>query len=71
MERAHAEAEVRRYTLTPTQPLSYLIGMLEIRKIKEAYKQKVKGDFSLLEFHDKLLSFGAIPLKLITERILD
>lgn len=70
MERAHAEAEVKRYTLTPTQPLTYLIGMLEIRKIKEAYKQKVKGDFNLCEFHDNLLSFGALPLKLIAEKLL-
>jgi len=71
MEKSHAEAEVKRYTLAPTQPLTYLIGMLEIQKIKEEYKKKVKRDFSLCEFHDNLLSFGAVPLKLIAERLLD
>jgi len=70
MEEVNATAEVKRYTLEPTQPLSYLLGKMEIIRLRENYR-KVKGNnFSLREFHDRLLSFGAIPLKLIEERIL-
>jgi len=55
-------AEIRRYALEPGQALSYWVGAQLIRELKtelgierEHYQQ----------FHDALLSFGAIPLPLI------
>ena len=65
MEAAAAEAEVRRYCQTPTQPMTYLIGKLEIMDLLADYqkaKQKNKEEFSLKQFHDELLSFGTIPV---------
>lgn len=60
-ERPNALAEVRRYTTSPTQPMSYLMGKLEILKIYEDYKAAKGGSFALKEFHNELLSHGTIP----------
>ncbi|MCP4631278.1 MAG: DUF885 domain-containing protein, partial [candidate division Zixibacteria bacterium] len=35
IEPVNAEKEVKRYTKTPTQPMSYLIGKIEILKLRE------------------------------------
>jgi uncharacterized protein (DUF885 family) len=69
LERPNALAEVRRYTQSPTQPLSYLVGKLEILKVIDEYKEKHPGA-SLREIHDAVLSQGSLPPKLLRERLL-
>ncbi len=70
LERVNAIAEVKRYTQTPTQPMSYAIGKQEILNLKGEYK-KLKGkEFDLKKFHDQLLSYGSIPVKLVREKML-
>ncbi len=66
LERSNAQAEVRRYTLSPTQPMSYLIGKLEIVKIIDEYKQQ-HPTASLREVHDAILSCGSLPPRLMRE----
>jgi uncharacterized protein (DUF885 family) len=60
-----ARAETRRYAAEPTQPLSYLIGELEVFKLREKF-----SSLNLREFHDLLLSSGTIPFSLV-EREMD
>ncbi len=67
LERVHAEKEVTRYTFTPTQPLSYLIGKKQILEFRHDYETKLGRSFRLKDFHDQLLSFGTIPVVLIRE----
>ena len=69
LEKSNATAEIRRYTMSPTQPMSYLIGKLEILKLIEEYK-KGHPDVSLKELHDAVLSCGSLPLRLLRERLL-
>ncbi|UCG30400.1 MAG: DUF885 domain-containing protein [candidate division WOR-3 bacterium] len=69
LERVHAQKEVTRYTLTPTQPMSYLIGKKQILELKDDYQKKIGSRFNLREFHDKLLSFGSIPVCLIRKEL--
>jgi len=59
-----AVAEIKRYTRTPTQPMSYYIGKLEIIKLKKLFLEKNPG-MSLKEFHHKLLNCGSIPPSLV------
>jgi uncharacterized protein (DUF885 family) len=59
--------EVDRYTLTPTIPMSYLIGKEEIMKLRQAVKEQQGENFSLKDFHDRLLSVGSLPPSLIWE----
>ena len=62
-----ARIEVNRYTLTPTVPMSYLIGKLEILELRDAVKEREGESFSLKDFHDRLLSEGSLPPPLIRE----
>jgi uncharacterized protein (DUF885 family) len=64
LERDDATAEIRRYTQTPTQPQSYLMGKLQILEIVEEYKRH-SPDASLREMHDAILSCGSLPPRLM------
>jgi len=67
-----AEGEVRRYTghRNPTYPSSYLVGKTLIQELREKWRQQQGSAYSLKEFHDRLLSYGSPPVKLIAERML-
>jgi len=68
LEPANAIAEVRRYTQTPTQPQSYLMGKLQILDIVEDLK-KANPDASLREVHDALLRAGSLPPRLMRQAL--
>jgi uncharacterized protein (DUF885 family) len=68
LERALAVNEVKRYTSTPTQPLSYLVGREKILALREDLKKR-DPNFSLKKFHDDLLSHGTIPLRLVADEM--
>jgi uncharacterized protein (DUF885 family) len=70
LERVNAIAEVKRYTQEPTQPMSYVIGKLEVLKLRDEYKKLKGAEFDLKKFHDQLLSYGSIPVKLVREKML-
>ena len=53
--------EAERGTFDPTY-LVYTVGKLAILKLRDDYKRDRKGEFSLQEFHDRLLSNGNAPL---------
>ncbi len=66
VERAHLEpvnarAEVRRYAMTPTQPMSYLMGKRAIMAIRERFTTGKTGTVELAEFHRRLLSSASAP----------
>jgi uncharacterized protein (DUF885 family) len=61
LERINAIAEVKRYTSSPTQPMSYLMGKLEILRIRDKYRALRGEAFDLREFHNELLSVGTVP----------
>jgi uncharacterized protein (DUF885 family) len=65
LERALAASEVRRYSESPTQPLSYLVGREQIRAIRERTRQLEGKRFSLASFHDRLLAEGTVAPKLV------
>lgn len=67
-----AEGEVRRYTghRNPTYPSSYLVGKTQIQALREKWRIQQGSNYSLKAFHDKLLSYGSPPVKLIADRML-
>ena len=56
---ARARADVNWYTSQPTIPMSYLLGRLELERVKSRLIEG-KG-WSLRQFHDWALSHGAVP----------
>lgn len=69
VERVNAIAEVKRYTLTPTQPMSYLIGKLELLSIREEAQRRLGDRFNLHDFHAALLASGSLQPSLIREEL--
>ncbi|MDW8028569.1 MAG: DUF885 domain-containing protein [Armatimonadota bacterium] len=67
LEHANAVAEVRRYTASPTQPLSYLAGKMAILRLREELKKREGSEFSLKRFHDRLLQSGGLPIRLVEQ----
>jgi hypothetical protein len=63
-ERVNAEREARRGTVDPTY-LVYTLGKMQILKLREEYRARMGASFKLSEFHDRLLSYGMPPLKII------
>jgi uncharacterized protein (DUF885 family) len=68
LERINAEAEVRRYSQSPTQPMSYLIGKIEVEGLKRDFIRKFP-QISLKAFHDRLLSYGSVPITLVRKQL--
>ncbi|MEW5795580.1 MAG: DUF885 domain-containing protein [Candidatus Zixiibacteriota bacterium] len=56
---------VRKYTLTPSVWMSYLVGKIEIERLRDEVMQRDGDAFDEQAFYDKLLSFGSIPPALI------
>lgn len=65
-----AAGEIRRYTTSPTQPSSYLVGKEEILKLRKKYAEKMGDAFTLKRFHDKFLSYGGVPLPMVARDML-
>jgi len=71
LERVNAEIEVKRYTATPTQPLSYLVGKLLLLELREEAKRRMGAGFNLYDFHSAVLASGSIPPTLMEAEIWD
>src|SRR4029077_14887290 len=57
-----ATIEIVRYIALPGQALSYMVGQLEIRACRERAANTGGSGFDLRDFHDRLVSLGAVPL---------
>ncbi|MBI5835969.1 MAG: DUF885 domain-containing protein [Candidatus Eisenbacteria bacterium] len=55
-------SEVSRYVIDPTQPMSYLLGKSMILALKDEVRRREGRAFSERKFHDRLLSYGSIPV---------
>jgi uncharacterized protein (DUF885 family) len=69
LEHALAMSEVKRYTETPTQPSSYLVGRQKILALRERAKKEWGEKFTLKRFHDELLSHGTIAPGLVEQEM--
>jgi uncharacterized protein (DUF885 family) len=69
LEPANALAEVRRYTGSPTQPQSYLMGKLALLDIVKAYRA-THPKATARQMHDAILGCGSLPPKLMRLQLL-
>ncbi len=60
-----ADAEVRRYLSSPTQPFAYAWGAGEIERLRADAVARLGPAFSEREFHDRLLRCGPIPFRFV------
>ena len=62
--RTNAEREARRGTMDPTY-LVYTLGKMEILKLREEWRRQLGDSFRLGDFHDRLLSYGMPPVRIL------
>ncbi|WP_396022228.1 DUF885 domain-containing protein [Chryseobacterium suipulveris] len=68
-DEAAATAEIERYMAMPGQALSYKIGALKIRELRDKYQKQLGSKFSLAKFHDELLNQGCLPLDVLDRKM--
>jgi uncharacterized protein (DUF885 family) len=66
---AQVRGEVNRYISWPGQAPSYMIGNLEILRLREAAQAKLGDRFDLRAFHDQVLGRGSVTLPLLRELV--
>jgi len=64
-----ATAEIERYMVYPGQALSYKIGALQIRALRNKYTQQLGKRFNLAKFHDAILKDGCMPLNVLEAKM--
>ena len=67
------EPEARREAYRGTRDpgyINYTVGKLEILKLRDDYRAKMGDKFSLIDFHDRLLAGGLVPIKIIRREMM-
>jgi uncharacterized protein (DUF885 family) len=67
--RTYIESEVDRYIADPGQATAYMIGRLEIERLRRQAERRLGSRFNIREFHDRVLERGSIPLTLLRSNI--
>jgi uncharacterized protein (DUF885 family) len=60
--------EIDRYAVSPGQATSYMIGRLEIQRLRREAEQRQGDRFSAASFHSAVLDSGSLPLDVL-ERV--
>jgi uncharacterized protein (DUF885 family) len=66
---ADVRAEIDRYIIWPGQATAYMLGMLEIKRLRAEAQGKLGPKFDIKAFHDRILEDGAVPLGYLTQKI--
>jgi hypothetical protein len=70
MTEAAAKGEAIKNSMFPGAAMMYLIGLDAIHDLRRDVQAREGAAFSLRRFHDRFLSYGAIPVALIREAML-
>jgi uncharacterized protein (DUF885 family) len=62
-------AEIDRYIIWPGQATAYMLGMLEIQRLRTEAQQKRGPTFDIKAFHDLVLEDGGVPLGYLNQKI--
>ncbi|MGH3370519.1 MAG: DUF885 domain-containing protein, partial [Nocardioidaceae bacterium] len=65
----NVENEVDRYIAEPGQALAYMVGRIELERLRERARQRLGGHFDIRAFHDAVLLTGGVPLPLLAEEV--
>jgi uncharacterized protein (DUF885 family) len=62
------QSETDRYIAWPAQALSYKLGQLKFRELRERAQKELGPKFDIRKFHDEMLDGGTLPLDMLEAR---
>ena len=62
---------VERHVVMPSQATAYKIGMLKIVELRAKAKEQLGDKFDIRQFHDVVLTNGAVPLNVLEDMVND
>ncbi|MGA8597821.1 MAG: DUF885 domain-containing protein [Bryobacteraceae bacterium] len=62
------QTETDRYIAWPAQALSYKLGQLKFRELRERAHRELGANFDIRAFHDEMLNGGVLPLDMLEAR---
>ncbi|MFL6600406.1 MAG: DUF885 domain-containing protein [Steroidobacteraceae bacterium] len=65
LDREAAEGEAAGAASSPSQKISYITGKWQIMRLLGRYRDSEGTNFRLGAFHDKLISYGTLPLSVV------
>ena len=71
LDREAAEGEAAGAAASPSQKIGYMVGKWQIMRLLGRYRDQQGTAFRLGEFHDRLISYGSLPLSVIEWLLLD
>lgn len=69
MSEDQAQSEVDRYIAWPGQACAYMIGYLEMTRLRAEAQHVLGARFDLRQFHDRILEDGPMPLSALRAKI--
>lgn len=65
LDREAATGEAAGAASSPSQKIGYMVGKWQIMRLLGRYRDAHPNDFRLGDFHDRLISYGSLPLSII------
>ncbi|ARB92119.1 DUF885 domain-containing protein [Legionella longbeachae] len=65
------EGEIDRYIAWPGQATAYMLGKLEIERLRDLAKVELGSAFNIKEFHNQVLQNGTVTLNILREQIMN
>ena len=69
LTRTNIENEVDRYVAWPGQALAYMVGRIELARLRRRAAERQGDRFDLRAFHDLVLGTGGVPLAVLAEAV--
>jgi len=69
LTRTNIENEVDRYVADPGQALAYMVGRMELVRLRRRAAERQGERFDLRAFHDLVLGTGGVPLAVLAEAV--
>lgn len=64
---ALADREIKRVRNWPAQAITYKLGAVKFRELREAQQQKLNSQFDIRQFHHQALKYGPLPIAILDQ----
>lgn len=70
-QQTSAQREIDRYCVYPGQACAFMIGRLELLRVREAARTRLGARFDVRDYHERILAAGPMPMEVLSRMIAD